>query len=189
LVKNLSAIEKVLYFHTPQFTTPISPLTFFERFSMRKLFFLFILVGIIYIATPQQSQAQVLTGGSSALDVGLNFGASRSLTPFGRYEYGAIGIGPGTIGISGAAFFAISGGSINLGIGPEVSYHLQLTSLPPNLDLFGGLGFYFGVASGEGFGSTFGAHVGARYYINDRFGFTLLLGNVYTGSLGVSFKL
>ncbi len=139
----------------------------------------------------------------SALIFGIQFGFSQAWKGQGdqKIQFGLNGWGNGTgitatydygianeISVGAGANFYFSGyrdslKDNNLFIFGRVNYHLQnIIGLPSNWDIYPGLDV--GIL-GKNFG--LGAHLGVRYFFNDKFGAFLEVGN--NGSLGISINL
>lgn len=160
--------------------------------SIKKL----LLVLAILACSTQGAYSQGFSRGSSIVDLGLSLGWGFS--PQVRYEYGLTDkIGPGRIGVGavvGMSFFSAQ--SYRYGVllfGPQANYHLDLAGITRDLDLYFGLGVYFGTLatgeyiSGYSFGPYVGWHLGFRYWFSPKVGGFLQVGA--TGGTGVAFGL
>ena len=133
----------------------------------------------------QTAFAQAWSGkGDQKIQVGFNgWGYGTGIT--GTYDYGLtklISIG------AGANFFFDHNNNKytndDFGVFGRLNFHLQdPLGLPSKWDIYPGIDL--GLLGKSG--TYFGAHIGARYFFNDKFGVYLEAGN--NGSLGVSFNL
>lgn len=155
---------------------------------MKKIF----VVALITFCLAQTASAQVFKKGDFLLDAGLSL--SSPLIPYGGIEYGITDkIGPGYIGVGGTGYFWLGSGYTGLTFGPFARYHFDIPS-QKDLDVFGGLGFYFGsVLSGDygtgTFGPYFGWQAGARYYFQPKLAAHVILGGAGYVGLGVGITL
>ena len=129
----------------------------------------------------QLAFAQAWEGaGDQKVQIGISgWGNGTGIT--GTYDYGITDL----ISLGGGAniYFNDYDDDNNFFIFGRVNFHLRdLLELPPQWDIYPGLDV--GVL-----GNTFGlgAHIGARYFFNDKFGAFIEAGN--NGSLGISINL
>jgi hypothetical protein len=122
---------------------------------------------------------------------GLGFGGSFEIGITNDISVGALGAYSGT-NYFGSRFSVLS-------FGARGSYHFNnlLDLGVPELDLYGGLGIGYRTVSWDGFGGTqtWGsgvfllAHVGARYYFNEKIGAYAELGSSFgIAQLGLAIK-
>lgn len=131
------------------------------------------------------SSAQAWGGkGDQKVQVGFNgWGYGTGIT--GTYDYGFTSLL--SVGAGANFFFSHSNSKYSdddFGVFGRLNAHLQNPlNLPSKWDIYPGLDL--GVLGKSGF--YLGAHVGVRYFFNDKIGAYLEAGN--NGSLGVSFNL
>jgi hypothetical protein len=174
---------------------------------MKKKVFIGAFVLFILFSTSSFAQFNPYADNTKMVSVGV--GASGWGIPlFVRYEQAVAD----NISVGGALSFqsksekyaTASWNHTIVGVNGRASYHFnELFSVPDEWDFYGGasLGYYFWNTKVDGVGSiaytgsgsggfNIGAHVGARYFVNDNLGINLELGGgsvLAGGTIGVTF--
>lgn len=141
---------------------------------MKKLIVLFYFLGLISF-----THAQSFRGiGDQKVQLGINaFGYGTGITA--TYDYGVMD----WLSIGGGTDFYWSADDDNFFIYGRANFHLNdLLDLPHTMDLYPGINI-----GGRNDGFGIGAHIGYRYFFDDKFGAFAELGS--HGSIGVIINL